>query len=127
MPKTLFVNGTLMRGLALHKNLAGAEFLGEFKTKPKYRVFSIGDVHPGMFEVPRGGVAVAGELYRMPDDVWQRVQAGEPPHLYDGPVELEDGRVVDGILYPQDKIQSHHVDISSFGDWRQYMASKKGT
>ncbi|MEI8093820.1 MAG: gamma-glutamylcyclotransferase [Spirochaetales bacterium] len=127
MPKTLFVNGTLMRGLALHKNLAGAEFLGEFYTKPRYRVFSIGDVHPGMYEVQQGGVAVAGELYRLPDDVWNRVQAGEPPHLYDGPVELEDGRVVDGILFPKDKIRPEHVDISHFGDWRKYMQSKKGT
>jgi gamma-glutamylcyclotransferase (GGCT)/AIG2-like uncharacterized protein YtfP len=126
MPKILFVNGTLMRGLGLHKNLAGAEFLGEFVTKAKYRVFSIGDVHPGMYEVQQGGVAVAGELYRLPDDVWKRVEAGEPPHLYDGPVELEDGRVVDGILYPQDKIRSEHIDISEFGDWRKYMASKKG-
>lgn len=126
MPKTLFVNGTLMRGLALHKNLDGAEFLGEFRTKPKYRVFSIGDVHPGMYEVPQGGVAVAGELYRLPDEVWARVQAGEPPHLYDGPVELEDGRTVDGILFPRDKIRPEHVDISSFGDWRLYMKAKKG-
>jgi len=44
----LFVNGTLMRGLALHHNLDGAEFVGAFRTAPKYRLYSIGDVHPGM-------------------------------------------------------------------------------
>ena len=63
--KTLFVNGTLMRGFGLPKNLNGAEFLGAFMTKPCYRVFSINDVHPGMYEVQNGGVAVEGELYRI--------------------------------------------------------------
>ena len=33
----LFVNGTLMRGLALHGNLAGAEFLGEAWTALTHR------------------------------------------------------------------------------------------
>jgi gamma-glutamylcyclotransferase (GGCT)/AIG2-like uncharacterized protein YtfP len=97
----LFVNGTLMRGLALHANLDGAEFVEETQTAPTYRIHSIGDVHPGMFLVPKGGVSVAGEIYRVPDDVWRRVEAGEPPGLYRGPVNLADGRVVPGILYPR--------------------------
>lgn len=125
MSKTLFVNGTLMRGLALHKNLEGAEFLGEFRTKPLYRLFSINDVHPGMYRVEQGGVSVAGEMYCMSDETWAKVEAGEPPHLYCGPVELDDGRVVDGILYPQEQIKPEHVEISSFGDWRLYMQSKQ--
>nr|WP_315597588.1 gamma-glutamylcyclotransferase [uncultured Cupriavidus sp.] len=125
MAKTLFVNGTLMRGLALHGNLDGAEFLGEFRTRPLYRIYSINDVHPGMFKVSEGGVSVAGEMYRMSDETWARVEAGEPPHLYCGPVELDDGQVVDGILYPQEQITAAHTDISSYGDWRAYMASKR--
>src|SRR5262245_64939589 len=88
MASELFVNGTLMRGLALHANLAGAEFLGEAWTAPVYRLYSIDDRHPGMFEVASGGVSVAGELYRVPDEVWRRVEAGEPPGLYRGPVRL---------------------------------------
>src|SRR5581483_564539 len=68
----LFVNGTLMRGLALHGNLDGAEFLGEARTAPIYRLYSIDDRHPGMFEVEQGGVAVAGELYRVPEAVLRR-------------------------------------------------------
>ena len=122
--KTLFVNGTLMKGLKLHPNLDGAEFLGAFKTLPRYRLYTINDVHPGMYEVEKNGVAVSGELYRMSDETWQRVEAGEPPHLYCGPVHLEDGRVVDGILYPQEEAVKY-TDISEFGDWRKYMDSKK--
>ena len=122
--KTLFVNGTLMKGFGLHKNLDGAEFLGTFKTKPIYRIFSINDVHPGMYEVEEGGVAVTGEMYRMSDEIWERVHAGEPPHLYCGPVKLEDGQVVEGILYPKEQIKPEHVEISKFGGWHGYMESK---
>ena len=119
----LFVNGTLMRGLALHDNLAGATFLAEVSTAPSYRVHSIGDRHPGMYEVASGGVSVAGELYDVPDDVWHRVEAGEPPNLYCGPVKLSDGRVVDGILYPRALAEGKHPDISAYGGWRAYRAA----
>jgi len=122
----LFVNGTLMRGLALHHNLDGAEFLGEARTAPIYRLHSIGDRHPGMYEVAEGGVSVAGEIYRMPDDVWRRVEAGEPPNLYCGSVRLADGREIRGILYPRELAEGRHPDISAYGDWRAYMASKGG-
>lgn len=119
----LFVNGTLMRGLALHGNLEGAEFLGEAWTAPCYRIHSIGDRHPGMYEVPKGGVSVAGELYRVPGEVLRRVEAGEPPGLYRGPVRLADGRVVDGILYPRTLADGTHPDISRYGGWRAYWAA----
>lgn len=126
MPKTLFVNGTLMRGLGLHKNLDGATFLGEARTVPRFRLYSIGDIHPGMFRLEdgeAGGISVPGEIYEMPDDVWARVEAGEPPGLYDGPVELDDGRVLDGILYPRAMAEGKHKDISDFGGWRAYAAT----
>jgi gamma-glutamylcyclotransferase (GGCT)/AIG2-like uncharacterized protein YtfP len=125
MAVELFVNGTLMRGLALHHNLEGATFLGAFRTAPVYRLYSIGDVHPGMFEVETGGISVAGEMYRMSDDLWRRVEAGEPPHLYRGPVRLSEGRTVDGILFPRPLAEAGHKDISEFGDWRAYTASVK--
>ena len=72
----LFVNGTLMRGLALNANLDGAEFLGEARTLPRYRLYSIDDIHPGMFEVDEGGVSVEGELYEMSNDIRESVEAG---------------------------------------------------
>ena len=117
----LFVNGTLMRGLALHANLDGAKFLGEAHTAPRYRLYSIDDIHPGMFEVEEGGVSVAGEAYRVSEQVWARIEAGEPPGLYRGPVRLMDGRDIDGILYPRELAEGRHRDISEFGDWRAYM------
>jgi len=77
-----------------------------------------------MFEVENGGISVVGELYRMSDEIWRRVEEGEPPNLYCGPVKLDDGRVVNGILYPRELAERHHQDISQFGDWRAYMSSK---
>ncbi len=74
-----------------------------------------------MHEVGEGGILVEGELFRVPEEVWRRVEAGEPQHLYRGPVELEDGRVVPGILYPREQIRAEHRDISEHGGWRRYV------
>ena len=126
VPTLLFVNGTLMRGLKLNANLNGATFRGAFLTAPKYRIFSIDDIHPGMFEVEEGGISVPGELYDLPDEVWERVEAGEPPNLYRGPVELEDGRIVPGILFPRDVIEAAgHREITEFGGWREYWTARE--
>jgi len=121
----LFVNGTLMRGLALHKNLGGANFLGEFSTLPIYRLYSIDDIHPGMFEVEEGGVSVTGEMYSISDEIFQRVKNGEPSGLYFGDVKLDNGSTVKGVLFPREIAESNHKDISNFGGWRAYIASLK--
>ena len=121
----LFVNGRLMRGLGLHKNLQGANFLGEFHTLPIYRLYSIDDIHPGMFEVEEGGVSVAGEMYSMSDEIFQRVKNGEPSGLYFGDVKLNNGSTVKGVLFPRETAESNYKDISNFGDWRAYIASLK--
>jgi len=121
----LFVNGTLMRGLTLHKNLDGANFLGEFHTLPIYRLYSIDDIHPGMFEVEEGGISVTGEMYSMSDEIFQRVKSGEPSGLYFGDVKLTNGSTVNGILFPREIAESNYKDISNFGDWRAYIASLK--
>ncbi len=121
----LFVNGTLMRGLALHANLQGAELVEEASTAPRYRLYSIGpDLHPGMFEVSEGGVSVPGEIYRVPADVLAAVEAAEPPGLYRGAVTLADGRSVAGILYPKALAVRNGTDISDHGGWRAYVAAR---
>lgn len=123
----LFVNGTLMRGLKLHPNMGDSKFLGEFRTEPRYRVHTIGDVHPGMYRLEDGeedGAAIVGELYRVQEDTWQKIEAGEPPNLYRGEITLEDGRKVWGILYPRQLAEGVYPDITAFGGWRAYMNSK---
>ena len=125
MAVELFVNGTLMRGLKLNANLDGATFLGQYMTAPRYRIYSIGDVHPGMFEVAEGGISVPGELYDVPDDVLARVEAGEPPGLYRGPVVLTDGLTVPGFLFPRELAEGIHRDFTVFGGWREYWSARE--
>ena len=120
----LFVNGTLMQGLALHANLDGATLLEEVATAPRYRLHSIGDRHPGMNKVESGGVAVLGELYGLSAEVLDRVVRGEPPGLFVGSVELADGRVVPGVLFDPEQIRETDSDISAFGGWREYIARR---
>ena len=114
-----------MRGLQLHKNLQGAEFLGEFCTIPIYRLYSIDDIHPGMFEVEKGGVSVVGEMYRINNEILQRIKNTEPPNLYFGDVKLNNGRIVNGVLFPKDVAEAQHKDISEYSSWRAYIASLK--
>lgn len=120
----LFVNGTLMRGLGLHQNLSGAEFVEEISTAPSYRVHTINDVHPGMYKVDNNGAAVAGELYEVSPEILLRVIEGEPPGLYRGPVELADGRLVPGILYDE-SMAKEHPDITEHGGWRTYWSARR--
>jgi adenine/guanine/hypoxanthine permease len=118
----LFVNGTLMRGLGLHANLEGAAFLEEVRTAAKYRLHSIGDRHPGMYEVESGGVRVLGELYRLSREVLDRVVRGEPAGLFVGSVELVDGRHVPGVLFDSERLHPADHDISAHGGWRAYIS-----
>lgn len=124
----LFVNGTLMRGLQLHPNLRRAPFLGVMRTEPRYRIHSIGDVHPGMYRLrddEEGGISVPGELYRVSEELWPALEASEPPGLYRGRVLLEDASEVWGILYPRELAEGRHPDISAYGGWRAYTQARQ--
>lgn len=118
----LFVNGTLMRGLKLHSNLGNSRYLGNFRTAPYYRLHSINDIHPGMYRLDEGesgGASIKGELYQVNEEVWQKIELGEPPDLYRGTVTLEDGREVYGILYPRG-LAICHLDITGYRGWHEY-------
>jgi gamma-glutamylcyclotransferase (GGCT)/AIG2-like uncharacterized protein YtfP len=119
----LFVNGTLMTGGELHANLDGARLCGEWKTAPRYRLFSAEDRHPAMIRDDAHGVAVAGELYEVPLPVLSAVLDGEPPGLGLGVVELSDGRLTLGVVWLSGEVPPSFRDISEYGDWRRYRAS----
>lgn len=127
MPFELFVNGGLMRGQPDHKNLLDSTFLREDRTDPRYRIHSIDDWHPGMYEVEEGGISVPGEVYLVRDESWPAIEASEPPNLYRGTVTLADGSQTYGILYPRELAEGKQRDISEFGGWRGYQASRAKT
>jgi hypothetical protein len=121
----LAVNGTLMRGLALNPNLVGvgATFVREAMTEPSYRLWSIEDIHPAMVRVREGGAAIAVELWQVPAAglgllLWQ-----EPVGLSIGKVRLADGELVLGVL-GEPMLCEHQLEITEWGGWRAYMASK---
>jgi len=120
----LAVNGTLMRGLELNGNLlgVGAQFIREDMTEPAYRLFSIGDRHPGMFRVREGGVAVAVEVWAVPPAGLASVLLAEPPGLTIGKVRLSAGVETLGVLAEPILCEGQR-DISHHGGWRAYRAS----
>jgi gamma-glutamylcyclotransferase (GGCT)/AIG2-like uncharacterized protein YtfP len=116
----LFVNGTLMRGDVLHSNLEGSSFISEERTAPRYRLYSIGDIHPGMVEAEDDGVSVAGEIYELGLEHLERLLAAEPPGLGLRVVELASGQRMLGIFWVAPELPQNAVDISQFGGWREY-------
>ena len=65
---------------------AKRRFVREAKTKPIYRLHSVRDQHPGIYEVAEGGVAIAGEVYELTDEQHAHLISTEPPDLYEAPV-----------------------------------------
>jgi len=123
----LAVNGTLMRGLPLEKNLldAGAVFLREAATAPCYRLWSIDDNNPAMLRVPADdpcAVSVAVEVWQVPAAGLASVLMKEPAGLSVGKIPLSDGEVVLGVIGEPELVRGRK-EISSYGGWRKYIAS----
>jgi hypothetical protein len=122
----LFVNGGGMRGGEVHYSIEGLPFIGEARTAPRYRFFSVRDEFPGLWPVDEGGVSIAGELYDVPLDVIRdRFIPAEPPELELGVVELDDGSSALVVLVRVNFYESGEglKDISEYGGWRAYRAS----
>ena len=123
----LAVNGTLMRGLPLEKNLldAGAFFLREAATAPCYRLWSINDNNPAMLRVDPAdpqAVSVAVEVWQVPAARLASVLMKEPEGLSVGKVTLSDGEVVLGVIGEPELVRGQK-EISSYGGGRSYIAS----
>lgn len=120
----LAVNGTLMRGLELNDNLlrVGATFVTESKTAPCYRLWSIGDRHPGMLRVTGDeGGQVELEIWAVPAAGLATVLTQEPSGLAVGKILLDDGSEVLGVL-AEPHIVENQPEITHFGGWRGYLA-----
>jgi hypothetical protein len=120
----LAVNGTLMRGLELNPNMlaAGARFVREATTVPEYRLWSIGDRHPAMIRVRKGGAAIAVEVWDVPADGLGQILLQEPPGLCIGKVRLADGEETLGVL-GEPALCDGQREITRWGGWRAYRAA----
>jgi gamma-glutamylaminecyclotransferase len=119
-----FICGSALRGQPDHSNLQDAVFLGEARTAARYRLHSVNDQHPGIYEVAEGGIAIAGELYEMSAGQHAHLISTEPPNLYEAPIELDDGSHVSAMIYPRERIEEFGwPDISPYGGWAAFKAS----
>ena len=121
----LAVNGTLMRGLELNANLldAGARFVREAKTAPKYRLYSVADRHPAMLQASDGGAAISLEIWEIPVSGIAAVLQSEPAGLCIGKITLDDGAQVLGVL-GEPWICETAREITRHGGWREYLAAR---
>lgn len=126
MLKRFFICGSALRGQPDHDNLKGATFAGATKTKPLYRLHAIKDGwHPGIYVSPKSdeGISIPGEVYEMTVEQHRYLIATEPPEMYEALIELEDGKKVSAMLYPED-LSKQWPDISDqYGGWAAYKAA----
>ncbi len=120
------VNGTLMRGFYLNKNLldVNAIFVRTDSTAPIYRLWSIGDSYPAMLQDEDGGASIEVEIWELSAQGLVVILQQEPPGLTIGKIELLDGSKVMGVL-GEPYICQGQREITSWGGWRNYLKNFK--
>jgi allophanate hydrolase len=104
----------------------GAVLLAETTTAPYYRLFALSETtppKPGLLRVEQEGRAILVEVWAMPLAELGSFVALIPAPLGIGSLELADGRWVKGFICEPWALQRAR-DVSAFGGWRAYMASK---
>lgn len=128
MPR-MFLNGGGMRGGPVHHQIEGAPLLGELRTAPKYRFYSVRDEFPGLVPSAQGGAAIVGELYDLPMEMLHNsLLPAEPPELELSTIELEDGRLSFAMLLRRGVLEqgTDLIDITEHGGWRAYRGEGSG-
>ena len=123
----LAVNGSLMQGFELNRNMleAGAVFVREDRTAPLYRLWSIEDRYPGMIRTSAGnGGAIALEIWDVDEMGLIRILSQEPAGLTLGRVLLESGAEFLGMLAEPYLVEGKR-EITHFGGWRNYLTSEE--
>jgi gamma-glutamylcyclotransferase (GGCT)/AIG2-like uncharacterized protein YtfP len=98
---TIFVYGTLKRGQRNHHYLMrGSEFLGSFRTAPKYRLYDAGHC-PRMVKDEAEGHPVQGEVYKVSSDLLADLDfhEGVPNNYVRGPIEITQLQGVEAYFY----------------------------
>ena len=116
----MFLTGDGMRGGRLHAHIAGATLIGERRTLPRYRFYSVRDEFPALHPVGDGGHPVLGELYEVPMSRLHELLAREPAELELSIVELESGELAFGMILRRGADGQGLTDITSYGGWRAY-------
>jgi gamma-glutamylcyclotransferase (GGCT)/AIG2-like uncharacterized protein YtfP len=116
----MFLNGDGMRGGRLHAHIAGATLVGQRRTLPRYRFYSVRDGFPALCPVSDGGAAILGELYEVPMAQLRELLAREPPELELSIVELAPDELSFGMILRRGVDEHAFTDITRYGGWRAY-------
>lgn len=121
---SLAVNGTLMRGFPLNKNLLemNAEFECESRTSANYRLYSIQNQYPAMIRDEQSGQKIEVEIWRISPEALISILEKEPPGLCIGRLELENNETVFGVL-AESFIIKNQPEITEWGGWRKFISS----
>lgn len=125
----LAVNGTLMRGLELNRNMlaAGAKFVREDQTAPCYRLWSIEYRYPGMIRTgEENGACIALEIWDIDEAGLMHILEQEPAGLTVGRVVLEGGEEVLGVV-AEPYVVEGRLEITNYGGWRAYREGRSGS
>ncbi len=124
------VVGAHLSGLPLNRELTelGASFSREVETTRDYRLFALpgsGPAKPGLLRVGAGaGASIKAEIWSLDQDGFGAFVAKIPAPLGIGTVGLSDGDSVKGFLVEAEAVRTAE-DISRFGGWRAYLASRR--
>ncbi|MBA9066146.1 allophanate hydrolase [Methylobacterium fujisawaense] len=125
----LAVVGAHLSGLPLNRELAahGARYLRTVATRPEYRLYALpgGPPHrPGLLRVAEGdGGAIETEVWALPPAAFGAFVAAIPEPLGIGTLRLADGTAPKGFLVETAGVAGA-ADITQFGGWRRYLASR---
>jgi allophanate hydrolase len=122
------VVGAHLTGLPLNRELTqrGARLLRRACTAPRYRLFALPGTtppKPGMVRTGADGHAVEVEVWELSLASFGAFVAGVPSPLSIGTIELDDGEPVHGFLC-EAVATTGAEDITRFGGWRSYLASR---
>jgi allophanate hydrolase len=124
----IVVFGAHLAGQPLNKDLLalGAQLRGPCRTAPTYRMKALpGRIErPGVIGVAQGGVAIEGETWALPSAAVAAFLATIGAPLGLGKVTLETGAISLGFICEGGPAADAAPDISRFGGWRAYLASK---
>ena len=124
----LAVVGAHLSGMALNHELTGcgASFVKAAETVPAYRLYALPggpSARPGMVRVASGGAAISVEVWALTPAALGGFIAAVPAPLAIGTIALADGTSVKGFLCEAAATEGAE-DITRFGGWRRYVASK---
>jgi hypothetical protein len=125
----MFLNGGGMRGGPVHHHIESVPLLGELRTAPNYRFYSVRDEFPALVPTIAGGAAIIGELYDVPIDMLHHsLLPAEPTELELGTIELENGVVSFAMLLRREVLEQGDglIEITRYGGWRAYRDERSG-